>query len=413
MPVGPPPAEALDVLLRFGALMLRSGDTAFRVRDAMVDLARALGIARLSVHITLGAITATAESEGGSATRMREVPPLGIDASRIAALERLARSAEPGLPPATLTAQIDAIERQPALHGLLPLALSMAVASGCFAFLNGGDPLAIGAAAAAGGLGQGGRSLMSRAGVNQYAMAALCAVLAAGSYCLIVMGFGVRSFTLAHAVGFISSVLFLVPGFPLVAALLDLAQHQTAAGIARLFYAILLTLGAALGLSLVAALAGLAPAPAAAPHGLEPMTLLWRAGICFVGGCGYGILFNNPLRTVPLVGLLTLIGNELRLGLHDVGMALPPATFFGALAVGLAAALLRGPLGVPRITLTVPSIILMTPGLYAFQTIVFLNQGRMIDAMGAAAVCTFAIGAMAAGLVAARFLTARRWRMER
>ena len=45
-------------------------------------------------------------------------------------------------------------------------------------------------------------------------MTALCAVLASGVYCLIVLGFGVRTFELAHAVGFISSALFLVPGFP-------------------------------------------------------------------------------------------------------------------------------------------------------------------------------------------------------
>ena len=405
--------RSLDVLLRFGTLMLRSGDTAFRVRDAMGDLARALGIAHLSVHITLGTLTATAEGGGGTATLVREVPPLGIDASRIAALERLARSAPPGLTPAALAADVDAIERTPGLHGLPVLALSMAVASGCFAWLNSGDALATAAAAVAGGLGQAARTQLSRAGVNQYAIAALCAVLAAGTYCLIVLGFGIRTFALAHAVGFISSVLFLVPGFPLVAALLDLVQHQTTAGVARLFYAILLTLAAALGLSLVAALADLAAAPAGAPQGLDPMTVLWRAGVCFAGGCGYGILFNNPLRTVAVVGLLTMVGNELRLGLHDLGLGLPPATFFGALAVGLLASLVREPLHVPRITLTVPSIIMMTPGLYAFQTIVFLNQGRMTDAMAAAAVCTFAIGAMATGLVAARFLTTRRWRMER
>ena len=85
------------------------------------------------------------------------------------------------------------------------------------------------AAAVGGGLGQTARTLLSRKGFNQYAMTALCAVLASGVYCLIVLGFGVRSFALAHAVGFISSVLFLVPGFPLVAALLDLVQHQTTA----------------------------------------------------------------------------------------------------------------------------------------------------------------------------------------
>ena len=69
---------------------------------------------------------------------------------------------------------------------------------------------------------------------------ALCAVLASGLYCGIVLGFGVRSFAFVHAIGFISSVLFLVPGFPLVAGLLDLTQHQATAGITRLFYGVLL-----------------------------------------------------------------------------------------------------------------------------------------------------------------------------
>ena len=56
---------------------------------------------------------------------------------------------------------------------------------------------------------------------------------------------------------------------------------------------------------------------------------------------------------------------------------------------------------------------MMTPGLYAFQTIVFLNQGKVTDAIAAGAVCCFAVGAMAMGLVAARFLTERQWRFER
>ena len=95
------------------------------------------------------------------------------------------------------------------------------------------------------------------------------------------------------------------------------------------------------------------------------------------------------------------------------GEGLPPATFLGALVVGLAASMVREPLHVPRIALTVPRIIMMTPGLYAFQTIVLLNQGRMTEAIAAGAVCCFAVGAIAMGLIATRFLTERRWRFER
>src|SRR5829696_4730710 len=152
--------QSLDVVLRFGAAMLRSGDTAFRVRDAMGQLAKALGIEHLAVHITIGGMTATAQAGAETVTLAREVAPLGVDASRIAALERLARTSEPGLTPEALANEIDAIEATPALHSLLPIALSMAVASACFSYLNGGDMLATGAAAVGGGLGQTARTLL-------------------------------------------------------------------------------------------------------------------------------------------------------------------------------------------------------------------------------------------------------------
>jgi uncharacterized membrane protein YjjB (DUF3815 family) len=116
---------------------------------------------------------------------------------------------------------------------------------------------------------------------------------------------------------------------------------------------------------------------------------------------------------VLAVGILSLLGNDLRLVLLDLGMALPPATFFGALAVGLLASLARAALRDPRIALTVPGIIIMTPGIYAFQTIVLLNQGNILAAIEAGAVCCFIVGGMAMGLAAARFISERRWIVER
>ena len=58
-----PPADlrhVLDLLLRFGAMMLRAGDTAFRVREWMGVIARGFGLDALAVHVTLGGMIATA-----------------------------------------------------------------------------------------------------------------------------------------------------------------------------------------------------------------------------------------------------------------------------------------------------------------------------------------------------------------
>ena len=119
------------------------------------------------------------------------------------------------------------------------------------------------------------------------------------------------------------------------------------------------------------------------------------------------MLFNTSARTVFAVGFLALGANELRLVLYDAGLSLAPATFFGALSVGLVALLAEKRFDVARIAMTAPPIIIMVPGLYAFEMIVLFNRGQMIDALQASASCGFVIGALAMGLAVARFFSRR------
>lgn len=405
---------ALDVLLRFGAAMMHAGDTAFRVRAAMALLARALGIETLAVQVTIGSLGATARRGAETATLVREIGPPGIDAQRIVSLERLAQASRPGLTARELAVALDTLEQARPHYRIVVVAGAIGLASAAFSYLNGGDALGTAAAAIAGGAGQAVRALLFARRLNQFAVTAVCAVLTAGLYCALIAALAASGFGPGHAAGFIFSVLFLVPGFPLVAGLLDSVQHQTMAAVGRLSYAAMILLAAAIGLSAVAAIAGIAVTPAPAqPGGIELSTLVLRALASFAGGVAFAVLYNSPLATLLVVGVMSLAGNELRLALHDLGMALAPATFFGALLVGLIATLARHRLHHPRIVLTVPSIIIMTPGLFAFQAIVMVNQGAAQAAIIAGATCFFIVGAMAMGLVAARFLTERRWLIER
>jgi hypothetical protein len=125
------------------------------------------------------------------------------------------------------------------------------VASAAFAFLNGAAAPEMIAAAIGAGIGQGFRTWLSRHHINQYGAAALSAVAASGIYVLAValarhagVGF------LHYPSGFIASVLFLIPGFPLIAALFDLLRHQTVAAVSRFAYGVMILLAVALGLSL-------------------------------------------------------------------------------------------------------------------------------------------------------------------
>ena len=181
-------SATLDVLLRFGGLMLRAGDTAFRVREAMARLAGNMGIENLSLQVTLDAMSATIRRQGETATLTCDVGAPGINAARIGALERLAEASTPGLTPDALGQALDRIERGSPLHALPTVAIAIGLASGAFSYLNGGDLLATGAAVVAGAVGQAGRGLMFRHQLNQYAVTAVCAVIASGLYCLIVFG---------------------------------------------------------------------------------------------------------------------------------------------------------------------------------------------------------------------------------
>src|SRR5262249_60606593 len=110
---------------RFGAALLRAGDTAFRVREWIGLLARARGPDALSVQLALGHIATSARRGREQATLVAEVAPPAINAAHIAALEELARVAKPGLTPHELAEQLAAVGAAPP-----PYSIAQTVAAG-------------------------------------------------------------------------------------------------------------------------------------------------------------------------------------------------------------------------------------------------------------------------------------------
>jgi uncharacterized membrane protein YjjP (DUF1212 family) len=400
--------DAVHGLLSFGAAALRAGNTASRTREWMELLARKMGFDGVSVNLSLDNITAAVHRSGERAIGMRDVGPAGMNAWRIVELDRLARTAEPGLTPAQITAKLVEIGSARLLYSPVQTATTIGIASGAFAFLNGSAAPEMIAAAIGAGIGQWWRSWLLHRHLNHFAAATLTALVASGVYVLIAVFAGLLGLRIPrHPAGFISSVLFLVPGFPLIAGLFDLLHHQTVAALSRLAHGVMILLVVAFGLSIVIELTGvdLSPQPALQlPYALK---LLLRAVASFAAGSAFAMLFNNSARVVLAAGFLAAVANELRLVLHDTGMMLAPAAFFGALTIGLVALMADYRFKIPAVILTVPPIIIMVPGLYAFQTLVSLIRGELLEAMQAFAACGFVIGALAMGLAAARFTLGR------
>jgi uncharacterized membrane protein YjjB (DUF3815 family) len=141
------------------------------------------------------------------------------------------------------------------------------------------------------------------------------------------------------------------------------------------------------------------------------LKLLLRAVASFIGGWGFAVLFNSRAWVAVVVGVLSLVSNDLRLVLRDAGMMAAPAAFTGALAVGLLTSLVARRFDVPPLALAVPGIIIMVPGIPAFQMIVLFNRGEMLEALQAASLCGFVTGALGIGLASARVL-AEGWRRD-
>jgi hypothetical protein len=240
------------------------------------------------------------------------MPPPAVNVLRIGALERLAQEMERGTPAREIAAKLADIEAAPPHFSTMQTAAGVGVACGAFAFLNAGTELDVIAATIGGGIGQWLRAQLLRRRYKQYEATALCAAAASSSYLVIAaasahIGLGSAN----QSAGFISSILFLIPGFPLVAALLDLLEHQTVAALTRAAYSVMILLAATFGLSIVIGIAGMAvQSPSPAELAVFPKLLL-RAIASFAGGCGFAMLYNSSTRCVFAVGVVALGANEL------------------------------------------------------------------------------------------------------
>jgi uncharacterized membrane protein YjjP (DUF1212 family) len=399
------PGNPVEVLIWFAALMLRAGNTATRTREWIDLIAHKMGFDAVSVSLSLDSIVASVRRSGEWVTIMREVGPQTINVWRIGELERLVRAAGPKTASTEIAAKLAEIECAPPLYSRTQIAAAVGAASAGFAFINGAATPEMMAAAIGGGMGQWLRMWFSR---HQFGSAALSAIAASGIYVLVagLASYAGMEFT-RYPAGFIASVLFLVPGFPLVAGLFDLLQQQTVAAVGRLAIGIMFLLAVGLGLSIVIAAAGVDLSRQPPLELAYPIKLLLRAIASFIAGGAFAMLFNSSPRTILAAGLLAFAANSIRLALADMGMMPAPAAFFAALLIGLVAIVADHRFNVPRLAMTVAPTVIMMPGVYAFEMIVLFNHGRMLDALQATAACGFIVGALAMGLATARFFSRR------
>ncbi len=209
--------------------------------------------------------------------------------------------------------------------------------------------------------------------------------------------------------GYISAVLFLVPGFPLITAALDLSHLDFSAGMSRLAYALMIMISAALSVWAVSAFMGLDPTPAA-PLILEPWArTLLRLAAGSIGVWGFAMIFNSPWNVALVAAGIGMIANTARLLMVDAGVFAQGAAFLAGLLVGVLANLIAPRLNMPRITVSVPAVVIMIPGAAGYRAIYYFNSGDAMSALTYGVEAIFVVIAVVVGLTFARSVTDRHW----
>ena len=406
--------EKASIIGRVGIMLLSCGTGAWRVRSSMNALAEAMGIT-CTADIGLMSIEYTCFDGEEGFTQSLCLTNTGVNTSKLNRLENFIRDFEVEgnhMSGEQLHSFLDNIEK---IHGLYsPIALGFAAALACggFTFLLGGGPIEMLCAFIGAGIGNFIRCKLSKHHFTLF----LCIVSSVSAACLVYAGVLkiaelLLGISIQHEAGYICAMLFIIPGFPFITSGIDLAKLDMRSGIERLNYALIIILVATMTAWIMALLLHLQPVDFMKISLPVWGWILFRILASFCGVFGFSIMFNSPVRLAEVAAAIGAIANTLRLELVDIAKFPPAAAaFIGALTAGILASLIKNKVGYPRISVTVPSIVIMVPGLYLYKG--FYNLGMMSLAVSASwfASAILIIAALPLGLIFARILTDKTFR---
>jgi len=404
-----------DVVLRAGIMMLVAGTSGLRVREVMQAVARTVGIGRIRAQVTYTDIVLTVQRRNIFRTQVAEISAPGVNAHRIAMMQELAHTLPPRAGVAEVNAMLDDIEHTPRLYPTWGLVLLVALACGSVTVLSNGGWREVVAVLPASALAYWLHRTLSRWQLNHLAVVMASAATATGLYVafthLLDLTLGGPSERMAA--GLVCAAIFLIPGFPLVTAGLDLTRIDLVTGIPRLMYAAMVLLAMAIGVWGVATLSGVSPA-VVPPLAGDPVAV-WAAllGASFFAVFGWATMFNSPWRMALASGVAAILGNTPRLLMLQAGVRPHVATFVGCFLMGLLCAVAARLFSMEKIIMTVPTVLVSIPGSAALRTLLYFDQADVVQAMQNGVSTALVVIAMVAGLSGARMLTDPEWAFTR
>ncbi len=351
--------DAVQLTLLLGRILFSFGATAQRIQDSITCLARYLGC-KVETLVSYDALLITVNDSEGFRTRIdsaRGVAGLNLlGVTRVSKLLRELPHSQASVK--ELEQTLCAIRDAPHSHRVALQTLAAGCAGVGFCIVNGGDSASWLCSFVAGAFIFAIRRPLAAWKFNIHLT--LFAIALAGSVLAALLARITQTST--PAIALLGPVLFLVPGVPIINGGIDVVRNHVTIGIARVGFALAVTVALCLGVGLTASIV---PWRISSPFSLPGAwgVLL----VSFAGALASGALACLNNGTVPLIALCALgglTGRLLRALLTCGGLDLISASLIAVLGSTLVVGFIAERLRWPSVFAAVMAALPLVPGYF-------------------------------------------------
>lgn len=188
-----------------------------------------------------------------------------------------------------------------------------------------------------------------------------------------IVGLMAKYFGFTTDIALSTSVLFLIPGVPLINSIIDFIDGHILAGVSRLVNAMSTIVALTFGLIATIFLLDInyhLEFSRTAAHNSLLMPLIFDALFAAVAGMGFGAISNPPRKALLAAGILAALGHSFRFYLMNAqGIDITTSTLSAAFVIGLGAFLFGRISKAPAEIFSFPALLPMIPGLMGYRAI--------------------------------------------
>lgn len=357
-------------LAEYASTLMAVGAQTSRIQLNTVRMARSFGYhTNLLIFPKTLSITLLDAEHNRSYTYIKKTPGMALNFKANMRLSALSWKAfDHKLPLKELWRMFKIIVKEKRENPWLVLLLA-AFANACFCRLFDGNLTSMAIVWVATLVGFFIRQQLSRRGVNHLAVFVICAFASTliGATDYLYFHGGTEDISLG------TSMLYLVPGVPLINGVMDIVDGHALDGIARLTNASLLIICIALGLSATVIMFDIDPTTFTKVVRPDVVQAAIADGLfAAVAGAGFAIISNPPRKALLVCALLACVGHGIRYFLmHNTGLMLDQVTAstIAGFAIGLLAVPFAMRIHCPAECFAFPSLLPMVPGMFAYKAI--------------------------------------------